>query len=167
MRLTPKLDQLDYEILLALREDARMKAVLIARRTGSNERTVRNRIDRLLASGIVRLTTVMDMNACGFNITADVFVDLHAGHEDEVLAAIGETPEINYIAYGLDSNELSLQALFKDMGSFRLFLKRLQDTPHLSVTRYALVPTIIKVAADWMPGPEDLVQATAEIQPTA
>ena len=71
MRLTPKLDQLDYEILLALREDARMKAVLIARRTGSNERTVRNRIDRLLASGIVRLTTVMDMNACGFNITGD------------------------------------------------------------------------------------------------
>lgn len=77
MRLTPKLDQLDHELRLALHGDARMKAVLIARHSGSNERTVRNRIDRLLASGIVRLTTVMDMNACGFNITADIFVAHH------------------------------------------------------------------------------------------
>lgn len=156
-----RLDQLDYDVLLALREDARMKAAEIARRTGSNERTVRNRIERLTGSGLVRLTTVIDPHACGFAVAADVFVEV-AGDEAEALDRLGGLPEVNYIAYSLDSREVSIQARFRDSNGFRLFLRRLEETPQLSVTRYALVPLIVKDAASWIPAYADLVASAAE-----
>jgi DNA-binding Lrp family transcriptional regulator len=49
------LDELDYQIILELRQDARRSASDIARQTGANERTIRNRIDRLIECGAVRL----------------------------------------------------------------------------------------------------------------
>ena len=150
-----RLDQLDYDVLLALREDARMKAAQIARRTGSNERTVRNRIERLTGSGLVRLTSVIDPLLAGYQMAADIFVEIDRQHEEQALHALQLQPEINYIAYALDSSEISVQARFQHANGVRLFLQRLAELPHLSVTRYALVPYIVKDAASWLPAREE------------
>lgn len=150
-----RLDQLDYDVMLALREDARMKAAEIARRTGSNERTVRNRIERLVSSGLIRLTSVLDPLLAGYQMAADIFVEVDRRHEDEALQALLAMEEVNYVAYALDSNEISIQARFQDANGVRLFLKRLSVTPHVEVTRYALVPFIVKDAASWLPAREE------------
>ena len=150
-----RLDQLDYDVMLALREDARMKAAEIARRTGSSERTVRNRIERLVSSGLIRLTSVLDPLLAGYQMAADIFVEIDRRHEDEALQALLALKEVNYVAYALDSNEISVQARFQDANGVRLFLKRLSATPHVEVTRYALVPFIVKDAASWLPAREE------------
>ena len=99
-----RLDQLDYDVMLALREDARMKAAEIARRTGSSERTVRNRIERLVSSGLIRLTSVLDPLLAGYQMAADIFVEVDRRHEDEALQALLAMEEVNYVAYALDSD---------------------------------------------------------------
>jgi DNA-binding Lrp family transcriptional regulator len=51
-------DDLDRQILAALREDARTPYTEIADRVGTSEGTVRNRVDRMLDEGVIERFTV-------------------------------------------------------------------------------------------------------------
>lgn len=52
------MDDLDREILDILRRDARLPYTEIAERVGTSEGTVRNRVDRLVADGVIERFTV-------------------------------------------------------------------------------------------------------------
>jgi len=70
-----QLDNLDYQIIKALHTNARVAASTIARKTGSNERTIRKRIERLIESGVFRLTAILDPEAFGYLTAADIFLE--------------------------------------------------------------------------------------------
>jgi DNA-binding Lrp family transcriptional regulator len=151
------LDPLDYQIIQILHRDARASATEISRRTKTNERTVRKRIERLVQDGIVRLTAVINPLPLGFVTAVDVFAEVDPDIEDQILAQLLDMPEVNYLAYGLGTNEISIQARFKDNHEIRNFIQhRLADIPGLTVTRYTLVPSILRDAYDWMPRWDDL-----------
>jgi DNA-binding Lrp family transcriptional regulator len=151
------LDPLDYVIIQILHREARTPASEIARQTGTNERTVRKRIEWLVEDGIVRLTAVLNPLALGFVTAVDIFLEVDPEREDEILAQLMEMPEVNYVAYGQGTREISIQARFKDNNEIRSFLQyRLPEIPGLEVTRYTLVPSILRDAYDWMPRLEDL-----------
>lgn len=52
------MDELDREILDVLRHDARIPYTEIADRVGTSEGTVRNRVDRMLETGVIERFTV-------------------------------------------------------------------------------------------------------------
>jgi len=65
-------------------------------------------------------------------------------------------PEITYIAVGLDSSEISIEARFKDNEELRNFLLQvLPSIPGVTVTRYALVPRILRNIDEWTPTEKD------------
>ncbi|NJD60328.1 MAG: AsnC family transcriptional regulator, partial [Anaerolineae bacterium] len=64
------LDELDYQIIRHLHANARISATEIARRTGSNERTIRKRIDHLVEDGVFRLTAIIEPQYFGYINTA-------------------------------------------------------------------------------------------------
>ena len=149
-------DELDFEIIRALRGDARLPAADIARRTGSNERTVRKRIDRLVADGVVRLTAILDPLAFGYLTAADIFLEAEPAAETAVLDTLMAMPAVTYVAFGQGSNEISIEARFKDNDALREFLRKtLPAIPGVTVTRYALVPRILRNIDEWMPARED------------
>ena len=151
-----KLDSLDYKIILALSEDARMPASEIARLTGANERTVRKRIDRLVARGIIRLTAIVNPVAFGYVTAADIFLEVESEQEDLVLQTLMAMPEVTYVAFGQGTNEVSVEARFKDNDLLREFIRhRLAALPGVSVTRYTLVPRILRNIDEWMPSADD------------
>jgi Lrp/AsnC family transcriptional regulator, regulator for asnA, asnC and gidA len=157
--MSPKrlqLDELDFQIIQALRADARVAASEIARQTGTNERTVRKRIDRLVADGVIRLTAVLNPQVFGYVTAADILLDADAAQEDEILKKLMSMPEITYVAFGQGSTEMSIEARFKDNDALREFIRRsLPAIPGLTVTRYALVPRILRNIDEWMPPRED------------
>jgi DNA-binding Lrp family transcriptional regulator len=149
-------DELDYQILLALRENARKPAVDIARETGANERTIRNRIERMVQSGAIRLTSIVDPQAFGYINTVDIFLEVDPLQEKDAISNLLSRQEITYLALGQGTQEVSIEARFKDNVEMREFLGRvLPSVPGVRVKGYALVPQILRNIDEWLPKAED------------
>ncbi len=156
-------DTLDYRIICELRKDARMSASEIARLVGANARTIRNRIDRLVHTGAVRLTAVVTPQVFGYMTAADIFVEVDPAHEMEVVKYLMQLPEVSYLAYGQGTRDMSIEVRFKDNAEFHDFLRHtLPEIPGLKITGYALVPKIMRNIDEWMPRKEDFGVEDAE-----
>lgn len=149
-------DELDYQIIRALRADARVAASEIARLTGANERTIRKRIDRLVDEEIIRMTAILNPLTFGYVTAADIFLEVDPDREDEVLRALMGMSAVTYIAFGQGTNEISIEARFKDNDDLREFIRRtIANLPGVNVTRYTLVPRILRNIDEWMPPKDD------------
>ncbi len=149
-------DETDYEIIKRLNQNSRATAAEIARTINANERTIRKRIERLMESGAVRMTTVVDPKVFGYWISVDIFLSMEMEKEETILAALNKLPQISYLAYGQGTNAISIEARFKDNQELQDFLHRiLPGIPGLKVTGYALVPLILRNIDGWLPLPED------------
>ncbi len=149
-------DEIDYEIIKRLNQNSRATAAEIARAIDANERTIRKRIERLMESGTVRMTTVVDPKVFGYWISVDIFLSMEMEKEETILAALNNLPQISYLAYGQGTNAISIEARFKDNQELQDFLHRiLPGIPGLKVTGYALVPLILRNIDGWLPLPED------------
>jgi DNA-binding Lrp family transcriptional regulator len=149
-------DLLDYQIIRELHEDVRMSSSEIARKLDANERTIRKRIDRLIADGVIRPTAVVNPAAFGYVTAADIFLDAEPEQEDEIVKALQSIPEVTYIAFGLGSRDMSIEARFKDNDAMREFLRHgITAIPGVLVKGYALVPRILRNIDEWMPKKED------------
>ena len=149
-------DQTDHKIILALHRDARTSASEIARDLNANERTIRKRIDRLVRLGAIRLTAIIDPDVFGYNIAADIFLEVDADRENEVIDIFLKTPEVSYIAFGQGTNDLSIECRFRSNDDMREFLrKKLPAIEGVQIRGYSLVPRIIRNIDEWMPRDED------------
>jgi DNA-binding Lrp family transcriptional regulator len=149
-------DELDYRIIWELHANARASASDIARKTNANERTIRKRIERLVSDGAIRLTAILDPLAFGYVTAADIFLEADAGLEPAILDQLMSMPQVTYIALGQETKEISIEARFKDNEALRDFLGRtLPDIPGVTVSRYTLVPRILRNIDEWMPKKDD------------
>lgn len=152
-------DLIDYQILQELQVDARKPAAEIARKLGLNERTVRNRIDRMVEAGAVRLTCIVDPTYFGYVITADFFLEVDLEREQAVINALLAMPEVSYLAFGQGTQDLSIEVRFKNNEQLREFLRSvLPGIPGVHVKGYALVPRILRNIDEWMPPAEDFIE---------
>jgi len=150
------LDLIDYQIIKELRTNARISAVDIAYKIDANERTIRKRIDRLVESGIVRLTTILNPQAFGYVVAVDIFIEASMDREQEIINSLLDMPSITYLAYGQESTELSIEARFKDNDEARDFLRKtLPSISGVTVKGSTLVPKILRNIDEWIPPEEE------------
>jgi DNA-binding Lrp family transcriptional regulator len=149
-------DILDYKIIQELRKNARASASAIGRAVGANERTIRKRVDRLLEMGVGRLTMVLEPKIFGYGISADIFLEIEPDQEKEISAQLLQKPQISYLACGHSTNALSIEARFKTNEELHEFLRyTLPGIEGVKVSRYALVPRIMRNIDEWVPPAED------------
>ncbi len=149
-------DSLDYAIIKALHQDARIAASEIARKLDANERTIRKRIERLERLGAIRMTAVVDPKTFGYNISVDIFLMISPDNENNIMQTLLNMPSVTYLAYGEGTNDISIEARFKNNDDMHEFLRRtLPRIPGVRVTGYALVPGIIRNIDEWLPPAED------------
>jgi DNA-binding Lrp family transcriptional regulator len=154
--MKPQFDQTDHKIILALHRDARTSASEIARDLNANERTIRKRIDRLVRLGAVRLTAIIDPEVFGYDTAVDIFLEVDADRENEVIDIFLKTAEVSYIAFGQGTNDLSIECRFRSTDNMREFLrKKLPAIEGVQIRGYSLVPRIIRNIDEWMPRDED------------
>jgi Lrp/AsnC family transcriptional regulator, regulator for asnA, asnC and gidA len=150
------LDRLDYLIIQELHKDARSPATLIGKKTGADARTVRNRIERLVELGVVRLTAIADPRFFGYSTAADIFLEVDPAEEQNLIERFLGMQEISYVAYGAGSGEISLEVRFKNNAELREFLvHRLPSFPGVRHLRHTLVPQILKNINEWSPAEAD------------
>jgi Lrp/AsnC family transcriptional regulator, regulator for asnA, asnC and gidA len=149
-------DPLDYQIVQELHANVRASAAEIARKVGANERTVRNRIERLIADNVIRPTAVINPEAFGYITATDIFLEAEPELEDEIIQALRSIPEVTYIAFGQGSRDISIEARFKNNDDMRQFMRRtLPNIAGVLVKGYALVPRILRNIDEWTPKKED------------
>jgi Lrp/AsnC family transcriptional regulator, regulator for asnA, asnC and gidA len=146
------LDLLDRQIMQILNQDARTSSAEIARQVGIPERTVYHRIKRLVDGGYMKSVAIINSKAFGFTLAVDIFCEIEVGQVDQATDALKAMPEISYIALSTGDQDLSIQALFKDIEEMEAFITRkLPQVPGIRRSRTVLLPRILKDTHQWLP----------------
>lgn len=148
-------DELDYRILLKLRENCRKSASDVARELDENERKVRKRIDRMMELGIGKFTVVLDPRTFGYGISVDIFLEIEPEKENSIIDALSAIASLTYIANEQESNLISIEGWFRTNEEMYSFLReKLPSIDGVKVKSYALVPRILRDIDSWLPDPE-------------
>lgn len=112
-RLRKVLDETDVGIIEELNEDGRRSFAAIARNLGLSEATVRSRFARMARRGVTQVVLVADALALGL-VFAEVGVRVRGAPVRQVVAALEDVPEIDYIAVCTGSFDLILEIVCLD-----------------------------------------------------
>lgn len=146
-----KLDAVDKQIADLLMENGRMSSATIASRLGAiSERAVRHRIDRLVTNGIIRITAIACPSPLGFQVTADVYIQVEAGAAASVAEAVAAFENVNFVAFVTGTHDISAQVLAHDNAELFTFVNQaLSAIPGVRRTTIAIIPQIIKDIDQW------------------
>jgi Lrp/AsnC family transcriptional regulator for asnA, asnC and gidA len=146
-----KVDHTDRRIVDLLIEDGRMSSTDIAQHLGDvSERTVRNRLERLLRDGVIHISAVVNATALGLPVTADVFVEVEPGRIMAVAHKIAEFECVTYVACSTGESDLSIQIVAEDNGSLYRFVTEVIANVHgVRRTTTVLLPIILKDDNQW------------------
>ena len=86
-----KFDDLDRKILALLAKDGRMSNAEIARLVSAGERTVTNRVKSLIENEVVNIIGVINGEAFGYGVTADIMCEAEASRIEEVANDLGRS----------------------------------------------------------------------------
>ncbi len=144
------IDELDRQIVRLLREDSRMPSAEIARRLGVAERTVRARINRLVQDGVIKLVAIVNPSALGYDVTADIFLEVEPGRLEEVAQQLVEMEEVAYVGLTTGDRDISIQVFVPSVDAlYRFITEKLQRIPGVVGTTTYVVPRVLKWLHNW------------------
>jgi len=103
------LDSTDWKIISLLNKDGRMSSAEISRRIGDiPARTVNHRIAKLTEHGFISVRAILNPPTLGYDVMADVFIQVEPGRVREVAARLTEFPQVSYVACATGSMDISI-----------------------------------------------------------
>lgn len=107
------MDELSKLIIEQLQQDGRRSYAAIGKAIGLSEAAVRQRVQRLLDSGLVQIVAVTDPLQLGFLRQAMVGVNV-SGDAQKVADELAEIPEVEYVVLTAGSFDLILEIVCRD-----------------------------------------------------
>jgi Lrp/AsnC family transcriptional regulator for asnA, asnC and gidA len=146
-------DDFDWQIIKLLNDDGRIPSAEIARILGDvSARTVTNRINALTENGIINIRAVVDPEAVGYGVMADVFVEVEPGHVREVAELAAKFPQTSYVACSTGQCDVSISLRVRSIEElFEFVTDNLGNIPGVRRTQSFLLPVKIKDLDTWMP----------------
>ncbi|HET7011912.1 MAG TPA: Lrp/AsnC family transcriptional regulator [Anaerolineales bacterium] len=152
------LEPIDHRILDLLMEDGRMPCAEMARRVGdASERTIRYRLQRLIDRGIVRVAPVPNPRAVGYQVVADVFLEVEPASIRAAAERLTGYARVSYVACSLGEVDISLQIVGRDNDEIYDFVTQVvANVPGVRKTTTLIVPLTLKDIHQWrIPRPEN------------
>jgi len=91
-------DQLDRELIIGLQKDGRRSFVELAEDLHVSEATARNRVRRLLSSGIVKITAVPDLQMLGYQFVSIVGIQVRLVELRGIVEQLTSHANVCYLA---------------------------------------------------------------------
>lgn len=107
------LDEIDKKLIDALQRDGRLPYTKLAPAVGLSEAAARQRVQRLIESGVVQIVAVTDPLTLGFRRMAMIGLRV-AGDLREVADTIASIPEVDYVVIVGGSFDLLLEVVCED-----------------------------------------------------
>ncbi|WP_421617170.1 Lrp/AsnC family transcriptional regulator [Brevibacillus sp. TJ4] len=120
--LYPQLDDIDYGIVRALQDNARLPFTTIAKELGVTEKTVRMRVQQMQDEGILSLVGVVNPVKAGLNVQSFIQVAVEATKLDDVVATLNDIVEVRLIVLTSGDYQLIIQILVRDYEELSQFL---------------------------------------------
>jgi DNA-binding Lrp family transcriptional regulator len=131
------MDDLDREILDILRRDARTPYTEIAEQVGTSEGTIRNRVERMVDSGVIERFTVSTRTGnvkAMIEITVDV--DVHTGGLTERFA---EWEQVDFVWQVSGEEDIVLVVDATDTGALNDLISRARELEEVMGTKTRLI----------------------------
>ena len=109
-RSKPTLDDVSKAIIAALQQDGRRSYAAIAQDVGLSEAAVRQRVQRLIDSGVMQVVAVTDPTELGFQRQAMIGIRV-AGELEPVADALSSMPEVDYVVIAAGSFDLLVEVV--------------------------------------------------------
>jgi Lrp/AsnC family transcriptional regulator for asnA, asnC and gidA len=158
-------DLLDRRIIRLLQQDGRVSSAEIARQLQVSERTVRNRIRRLVERDAIRPTVIVNHKLFGYQVFIDVFCEVDINRMDEIGQVIARLSEVNYVAYSTGDQDISVQVLLESPDSVYDIIQRLASIPGVRRTKTVLLTRIVKDTYQWIPPEGDFEAYDGHLPP--
>jgi Lrp/AsnC family transcriptional regulator for asnA, asnC and gidA len=107
------LDEVSKAIIEQLQEDGRRPYSAIGKAVGLSEAAVRQRVQRLLDSGVMQIVAVTDPLSVGFPRAAMIGVRVE-GDMEEVADALETMPEVDYVVITAGSYDILVEVVCED-----------------------------------------------------
>jgi len=148
-----KPDGTDWEIIALLNKDGRMPSTEIARQLGNvTPRTVNNRIKALTEQGIINIRAVVNPEAVGYAVLADVYIEVEPGRVREVAEMAAQFPQVSYLACATGAIDVSVSLRVRDIEElFNFVTEKLGKIPGVRRTQSYILPLKIKDLDTWLP----------------
>ncbi|MET3807411.1 Lrp/AsnC family transcriptional regulator for asnA, asnC and gidA [Nakamurella sp. UYEF19] len=107
------LDDVSKGIIEQLQQDGRRPYAAIAAAVGLSEAAVRQRVSRLIGSGVVQIVAVTDPLQVGFSRQAMIGIKAE-GNLDPVVAALSAMDEVDYVVVTAGSFDILAEVVCED-----------------------------------------------------
>ena len=107
------IDDIDKALIEGLQEDGRLPYTKLAKHVGLSEAAVRQRVQRLIESGVVQIVAVTDPSMLGFRRNAMIGLKVE-GDLRTVANDIAAIPEVSYVVVVSGSFDLLMEVVCED-----------------------------------------------------
>jgi len=143
-------DDLDRQVIRLLHADGRRSNREMARRLNVPEATVRYRVRRLIASGILTITASVDPAHLGYALTAVISLQVAPDQGTRVAQRIADMPEVMWTAITAGAHDILVMASFRNQEELFAFLTdRLAHIPGTRRTETSVALRVLKQQHAW------------------
>ena len=146
-----EIDKYDLEIVKLLMKDGRKSASELAREIGGlSERAIRYRINRMVKDGMIKIGAIVNPKAFGFNVIADVWVEVESSFIQDVAKKLVNFECVSYVATSIGEKDVSVQIYAKDNSEVYHFVTEvIGRLPGVRKTVTSIVPIVLKDVYNW------------------
>jgi Lrp/AsnC family transcriptional regulator, regulator for asnA, asnC and gidA len=147
--VAPGLDEISKRIIEQLQEDGRRPYATIGKAVGLSEAAVRQRVQRLVDTGVMQIVAVTDPVQVGFARQAMIGVRV-AGDMTVVADQLSEMAEVDYVVVTAGSFDLLAEVVCEDDDHLLdLIAHRIRAVPGVSSTETFVYLSLRKQLYNW------------------
>jgi len=117
-----RLDDIDHQIIAALKEDGRMSFAQIARRLDVSAGMVRERYHRLVHDGILQVVAVTNPPLVGFRMMTLIGIKVDVGRLREIANQVAAFEEVVYLVLCTGTYDVLAEVVCRDNAHLLRFL---------------------------------------------
>jgi Lrp/AsnC family transcriptional regulator for asnA, asnC and gidA len=146
---SPALDDVSKRIIEQLQEDGRRPYATIGKAVGLSEAAVRQRVQRLVESGVIQIVAVTDPMQVGFSRQAMIGLRV-TGDVTAVADRVAEMTEVDYVVITAGSYDLLVEVVCEDDDHLLdLVARRLRGLPGVLSTETFVYLKLRKQLYNW------------------
>lgn len=147
-RRSPTLDAISLAIIEQLQQDGRRAYATIGAAVGLSEAAVRQRVSKLVSSGVVQIVAVTDPLQVGFHRQAMVGIRTE-GRVADVADALAELPEVDYVVATAGSFDVLCEVVCADDAHLLRLVDQIREIPGVRTTESFVYLKLTKQTYAW------------------
>lgn len=141
-------DDIDRAIIVELQRDGRLPYTKLGTAVGLSEAAVRQRVQRLVDSGVMQVVAVTDPLSLGLRRMALIGVRCE-GDTSVVAERIGALDEVDYVVVTAGSFDILVELVVSDDGAFLDLVNRIRRIKGVLTTESFVYLRIAKQTYEW------------------